>query len=84
MAGCILWSVSVTLMVVLVLGSALGEEKGECGHSLLCCCIYSYIGALDGGSPMSRVEFKKWSCRMSLSYSCPMSPLIYCHVACRI
>ena len=41
-------------------------------------------GVLDGGSPMSRVEFKKWSCRMSLSYSCPMSPLRCCHVACRI
>ena len=39
-------------------------------------------GALDGGSPMSRVEFKKLSCCKSLSYSCPMSPLRCCHVAC--
>ena len=36
--------------------------------------------------PMSRVEFKKWSCRMSRSYSCPMSPLrcSHMHVACGI
>ena len=24
-------------------------------------------GVLDGGSPMSHVDFKKWQCRMSLS-----------------
>ena len=39
---------------------------------------------LDRRSRMSCVDFKKWSCRMSLSYSCPMSPLRCCHVACRI
>ena len=29
---------------------------------------------------MSHVEFKKWSCCISLSSSCPMSPLKCCHV----
>ena len=28
----------------------------------------STIGALDGGSPMSHVNFKKWQCCMSLTY----------------
>ena len=46
--------------------------------------LWLQAGALDGGSPISRVEFKEWSCRMSLSYSCPMSPLRCCHVACLI
>ena len=30
------------------------------------------------------VEFKKWLCHMSLSYSCPLSPLRCCHIACQI
>ena len=38
------------------------------------------MGALDGESPMSRVESKKWSCHMFLSYLCPMSPLRCFHV----
>ena len=29
------------------------------------------IGALDGGSPMSFVEFKKWQCPLSLFLNCP-------------
>ena len=33
---------------------------------------------------MSRVEFKKWSCRMSLSYSCPMLPLTSKMLSCRM
>ena len=41
-------------------------------------------GALEGGSPMSRVDFKKWSCHMSLLFmfyvaskmiACPISNL---------
>ena len=28
-------------------------------------CI-GFIGALDGGSPMSPVDFKKWQCPLSL------------------
>ena len=30
-----------------------------------------YNGALDGGSPMSPVDFKKWQCLLSLSFKCP-------------
>ena len=37
----------------------------------------TFQGALDGGSPMSHVDFKKWQCRMSLS-------LILLNVICRI
>ena len=29
--------------------------------------IFKRIGALDQGSPMSHVDFKKWQCRMSVS-----------------
>ena len=43
-------------------------------------------GALEGGGG-GHIEAKKWSCRMSLSCSCPMSPLKFCqfkkcHMAC--
>ena len=35
------------------------------------------VGALDGGVPMSHVDFQNWQCRMSLS-------LINAYVPCRI
>ena len=34
-------------------------------------------GALDGASPMSHVDFKKWQCHMSM-------PLIFHNVTCQI
>ena len=44
------------------------------------------IGALDGGTPMSHVNFKKWQCRMSLSLiflnQCHMLNLRYDYVPC--
>ena len=43
-----------------------------------------HVGPWMGWSLMSHVKFKKWSCGMSLSYSCRMSPLRFCHVAYRI
>ena len=36
-----------------------------------------------GGSPMSRVESKKWSCRMSKKHPCPMVPLENADVSCQ-
>ena len=36
--------------------------------------------ALDDGSPMSQVDFKKSQCPMSLNLPCPMSPLRYPNV----
>ena len=41
------------------------------------------LGALDGGSPMSHVDFKKSQCPVSLRLPCPVSPLRYPNVACR-
>ena len=31
----------------------------------VCLVVLTKAGALDGGVPMSHVEFKKWPCRMS-------------------
>ena len=45
------------------------------------CCMFSG-GALDGGVPMSHVEFKKCQYPLSLKWQCPMSPLRCPHVAC--
>ena len=42
-------------------------------------------GALDGGSPMSHIDFKKWQCHMSLSLifpQCHMSNLRKGYVPC--
>ena len=51
---------------------------GHLLHSDILCTQISYnIGALDGGVPISHVDFKKWQCRMSLS-------LIFADVPCRI
>ena len=41
-------------------------------------------GALDGGSPMSHVEFKKWLCQLSLFFLISMSILKWSLVVCRI
>ena len=53
-------------------------------------CDY-YCGALDGGSPMSPVDFKKWQCPLSLLLNfhvdfkkvpCPLSILRKVNVPC--
>ena len=61
-----LFSVSVGLMGCHVLYRHAGGGK---------------VGALDGGSPMLHIDFKKSQCPMSLNLPCPMSPLRYPNVA---
>ena len=45
--------------------------------------VLGILRGLDGGTPMSHVNFKKSQVLMSLNLSCPMSSLRYPNVACR-
>ena len=68
-----LFSVTLAMLCTMRGSNAnLGVRVGSARHFGYRLFGISYTkGALDGGSPMSPVDFKKWQCPLSLFLKCP-------------
>ena len=59
--------------------ASVSRIKSTCNANNFAFIQLHILGALDGRSPMSHVDFKKWQCHnthyISLSQTCPVNPI---------